>query len=690
MDNNISLQSEKLNKSQRKFCKAPITKNIRLLAPAGSGKTYSLLWRCKFIANERLRKNQPNPNFLIVTFTRAAKLEIENRINNDEDFKEIHATVRTLNSWGWEQLKNKPGKELITNSFALKSLVNHDLRPLCQKYERIYATLKSARGQALNAPIIIELINLLKSLGFTHYMKKREYNSHIKYLKELGLYSLLYYKYSELYRIEKVNLLNKTEREDAESEFFSFWKEAVVLLEANNRFTLEDQKYWARINLEEKIALGKFAYSNVQYSNILIDEFQDINPLDIALLKAISLYHGKGKMINMTIIGDDDQAIFGWRGTTPKYILYPDKYFDIKFDTYVLDTNYRSPKKIVEYSSKLISYNKERVYKEMKSAAKGRAYVKVLSRKKSLSTMDATMAVLDELINKKKCKSVALIGRRQVTLFPYQVLLSSKNITYNVDVDLDIFEGEAMKALQAIIQIIYRARVDDNDSVVDDFITVCDKIDRFQIQNKEKQSIRFFLEKENVDTFVDAIQALRNYPELIKNQNPSYLCDAVLRLYNSRTVYEFMEIIINDFKGFEQNYMKAEEDNHYKNPQFDRLKDLSKKYSDLKQFYRDIDKARRNSEISRKIKNAESDDDYLENLETCIHLLTATRSKGREFDAVIILDADDNEWPNSMCDDIEEERRLFYVAMSRAKEYLYFTYSEERTASRFLLETGLV
>lgn len=690
MENNISLPLEKLNKSQRKFCKAPITKNIRLLAPAGSGKTYSLLWRCKFIANERLRKKQPNPNFLIVTFTRAAKLEIENRINNDEDFKEIHAAVRTLNSWGWEQLKNKPGKELVTNSFALKSLVNHDLRPLCQKYERIYATVKSARGQALNAPIIIGLINLLKSLGFTHYMKKREYNSHIKYLKELGLYPLLYDKYSELYRTEKVNLLNKTEREDAESEIFSFWKEAVVLLEANNRFTLEDQKYWARINLEEKIALGKFAYSNVQYSNILIDEFQDINPLDIALLKAISLYHGKGKMINMTIIGDDDQAIFGWRGTTPKYILYPDKYFDIKFDTYVLDTNYRSPKKIVEYTSKLISYNKERVYKEMKSAAKGRAYVKVLSRKKSLSTMDATMSVLDELINKKNCKSVALIGRRQVTLFPYQVLLSSRNITYNVDVDLDIFEGEAMKALQAIIQIIYRARVDDNDSVVDDFITVCDKIDRFQIQNKEKQSIRFFLEKENVDTFVDAIQAFRNYPELIKNQNPSYLCDAVLRLYNSRTVYEFMEIIINDFKGFEQNYMKAEEDNHYKNPQFDRLKDLSKKYSDLKQFYRDIDKARRNSEISRKIKNAESDDDYLENLETCIHLLTATRSKGREFDAVIILDADDNEWPNSMCDDIEEERRLFYVAMSRAKEYLYFTYSEERTASRFLLETGLV
>ena len=57
-----------LNKSQRKFCKAPITKNIRLLAPAGSGKTYSLLWRCKYIMSERQRKEQVEPYFLIVAF----------------------------------------------------------------------------------------------------------------------------------------------------------------------------------------------------------------------------------------------------------------------------------------------------------------------------------------------------------------------------------------------------------------------------------------------------------------------------------------------------------------------------------------------------------------------------------------------------------------------------------------------
>ena len=72
-----------LNRSQRKFCKLPASKNIRLLAPAGSGKTYSLLWRCLCIHNELANVGKPSPRFIIVTFTRSAKYELEDRIKND-------------------------------------------------------------------------------------------------------------------------------------------------------------------------------------------------------------------------------------------------------------------------------------------------------------------------------------------------------------------------------------------------------------------------------------------------------------------------------------------------------------------------------------------------------------------------------------------------------------------------------
>jgi DNA helicase-2/ATP-dependent DNA helicase PcrA len=80
----------------------------------------------------------------------------------------------------------------------------------------------------------------------------------------------------------------------------------------------------------------------------------------------------------------------------------------------------------------------------------------------------------------------------------------------------------------------------------------------------------------------------------------------------------------------------------------------------------------------------------LETGDIVLHLVTATRAKGHEYDAVIVLDADDNEWPNHQTMDIEEERRLFHVALSRAKRYLYFVFAGDRIASRFLLEAGLV
>ena len=132
-------------------------------------------------------------------------------------------------------------------------------------------------------------------------------------------------------------------------------------------------------------------------------------------------------------------------------------------------------------------------------------------------------------------------------------------------------------------------------------------------------------------------------------------------------------------------------DNHYKEPQFFRLTEISAKYgSDFRQFYRDIEKARKNSVNSRNRENDNTANGYHENSKYKIHLNTATRSKGHEYDACIILDVDDNEWPNRLSGNIEEERRLFYVAMTRARKALYFSVSGEMLESRFLLEAGLI
>ena len=167
---------------------------------------------------------------------------------------------------------------------------------------------------------------------------------------------------------------------------------------------------------------------------------------------------------------------------------------------------------------------------------------------------------------------------------------------------------------------------------------------------------------------------LKDYPSELKGVSAKDLYKIIRHLLKSETVHDFMECIVENFEGLSQDYMKVDTDTHYKNPQFFRLAEISKKYgTDFRGFWRDIDKARRNVGAA----------------DSKITLVTATRSKGHEYDAVIILDCYDNEWPNSLADDIEEERRLMYVAVTRAKKQLYFIMSEDREESRFIAEMGL-
>ena len=684
------LKSAGLNQAQKKFCKIPNNKDVRLLAPAGSGKTFSLLWRCKYIHEYSKEKELPVPRFLLVAFTRSAKQELEDRLQS-EAFSGLHVTVRTLNAWGWEQIK-KSGKELITTRKQRQNIVNHDLLPLIQKHPLIAACFNTAYGRARHSVLIMDLIDYLKSMGFMHTMSRSEYRNHIKYLKDVGLLDSLNTKYDELLHIEGLANKDKKNQETAIMDFFDFWKKAVAQIESNNRFTLEDQKYWARMYFEAQLHENKHAQGAARYTHIMVDEFQDINPLDMALLKSACSYYSQGKSkVSLTIIGDDDQAIFGWRGTSPMYILYPEKYFERTFTTCVLETNYRSPKQIVEISSKLLSYNKQRVQKEMRSVAKGRAIAKVENRKKLLTSIDTTIKLAKNLISQKKCRSIALIGRRQASLFPYQVLLSADNIPYHIDADIDIFDGEAMQSLQKIIQIMYRAKDNDVDDPIESILTICDKIGKYQISSKEKKQIVAYLAKQNTDSFNDALKALKVYPDDIKNMSPQKICSVIEKLLAADTVYKFMVCAVDNLQGLGKDFNKRDIDNHYKEPQFMRLTEISRRYgSDLRGFYRDIEKAKKSGERSRLRTSDETAEGYKETQEIQYHLVTATRSKGHEYDAVIILDADDSEWPNHLATDIEEERRLFYVALSRARKYLYFVSAKEHLEARFLLEAGLI
>lgn len=674
------LMAAGLNRSQRKFCKEQDKKNLRLLAPAGCGKTYSILWRCRCILENRKREGKPEPNFLVVTFTHSAMLELSQRVENTSEFSDLreHITISTLNSWGWRRF-HESDRELAKNRAARTALITHDLRPLCSAYPNIDKALCAPRTKIANAATIIDLIDLLKAMGFTHTMKKRDIAAHRKYLKGIGLSYILEDGWRTLFKAEGIADDAKTQKASID-EFFEFWKKAVPALASVRRYTMEDQKYWPRVRIENAIEEQRYPQGISKFSHIIVDEFQDINPLDLELIRAIAIAHGHGKSIPITIVGDDDQAIFGWRGTTPEYILNPEKYLGVKFDTCLLDTNYRSPKDIVILSSNFIAHNKKRVPKEMKSAAKGRAYIKLVSKKNESARMDAVMSIIRKVQNNPN-ETVAIIGRKQTTLFPYQVLLSNERIPYVIDVDIDIFAGEAMSSLISIVRAIIHARNHDNDDTTEDFLTVCDKVRKFSITKKDRIWLSGYLNGKNISSFEEAIRELRCCPD----ESCSYageLASAVEKLMRTETVYDFMKTATVVLQGLGKSYQKRDTDNHYKEPQFERIATIARKYgSDFVAFTRDIETARKTSEENRNIE--------VDLSRSRIHIITATRSKGHEYDHVIIADTGRDEWSAENDDELEEERRLFYVAMTRAKHYLYFMKIEDVISSRFLLEAGI-
>ena len=217
-DNIDAIQAAGLNRSQKKFCKMARTRNIRLLAPAGSGKTYSLLWRCRFITDECEKNGSSQPRFLILTFTRAARFELEDRMKKNPAFAGIHATVRTLNSWGWEQYR-RAGKTLVVSNKDRKDLVTHDLLSLCKKHAGLNLAMSTKQKQNKYAGDIIDLIDLLKSLGFVHTMNKRDYKRHVKYVTKLGLYPNLQEGYTKLWKLQNISDEKTSVKEEAEWSF---------------------------------------------------------------------------------------------------------------------------------------------------------------------------------------------------------------------------------------------------------------------------------------------------------------------------------------------------------------------------------------------------------------------------------------------------------------------------------------
>ncbi|MGE0887422.1 MAG: UvrD-helicase domain-containing protein [Blastocatellales bacterium] len=680
---------ENLDPSQRQFCEAP-EGNIRLLAPAGCGKTLSLLFRCAYLAE---KAKPQRPRFLVVTFTVAAKQELLSRLNEDSRFATIRDNVEitTLNSWGYRRIKNASfSPKLVTSKDEYHYTMKNALQPIWKDHEYIKGAIEQKSSMAPRK--LMDQMDAFKSVGFDH-VRQTNYESFAERLSQLRSQGLEP-KISEIFdELVKFGVLTVTTNNKGEervqagdrkvySAFFQFWRDATKRLIETATFTLEDQKYFAYLDERQKLDEGKYLSGAAQYNHVLIDEFQDINPLDLALLKAIA----ERNRATITIVGDDDQAIFEWRGATPEYILNPARFFEAEFKTFTLATNYRSPSNIVRLSQRLIANNNRRIDKAILPHRTDDARIEI---RKTTDLNEALDLVYDEVksaISQGQSPSrVAIVGRKRSQLIPYQIFFASKDVSFCAAEDLQVFMSQAFDRLLRLMMIKSRRDMRQMRSqVVDDMIELCNLIKRYPLSKIDRESLRKHLNQSGVSTVSGAIDALASYRGSLKGANPDgriniAMADAIRHFLDAQTVSDSLVEMGNKFEGLQVDLGKAVDDIFYADPPFFYLAEYATRYKDdYLKFVEDIEQAKDQLTYLPPFEDDAHPSSVSELWKRPIHLMTALRAKGKEFDTVILLDVNDGIWPNKNArtpEQKEAERRVFYVAFTRAKKRVLILFS---------------
>ncbi|OON96162.1 MAG: hypothetical protein ATN36_06320 [Epulopiscium sp. Nele67-Bin005] len=423
--------------------------------------------------------------------------------------------------------------------------------------------------------------------------------------------------------------------------------------ESAGLFDFDDMLVDCYLLLKNEPQVLEFFQNKFKY--VLIDEFQDINCVQFETLRLLQQNNP-----NIFIVGDDDQSIYQFRGARPEFLLQFGDYYN-NVNQVVLDTNYRSTPPIIEFSNQLIHYNKNRYDKVMKPNKKG-SQVPIIENFES--TKEQTKYIIDQLVKLNNeghiLGEIAIIYRLNMQSRPIVEKLLNINLAFKVrDSVYTLHDHWVTKDILAYLQLAQ------DKTEVDPFIRVLNKPSRYA-----SKDIIYALKKCEHNPFL----ALKNM-DLPKWQTSRFdEFELHLKKMHSKTLPEQIRYIRQNI-GYDAYisehcaYRKISSEGLY-----DILNDIEdsvdehNSWQSWENHMLEIAKNLRNSQRDNHNKNA-------------ITLTTMHSAKGLEFDVVFILDVVEDVVPHKksmLQSEIEEERRLFYVSLTRAKRHLYICVPKKR------------
>ena len=401
-----------------------------------------------------------------------------------------------------------------------------------------------------------------------------------------------------------------------------------------------------------------------KYKYILIDEFQDINKVQYEVIKMLAR-----PLNNLFIVGDDDQSIYRFRGARPEIMLNFKKDFP-ETKTVVLKENYRSTGNIVRASSKLIANNKNRFVKDIHSTNEEGEMVVFQEFDTHMEENERIIALIREhLRNGGKLSEIAILSRTNVGPRYLIQKFMENNIPFKMKDSLpNIYEHWIAKNIVTYIMFSLGKR---NRA---DFLTIMNKPNRYISRDAVSDAEVSFdkLEKYYFDKewMLDRIGKLEYDLQMLRKMTPyagiTYICKAIGYNDYLKDYAEYRRINLEELMDVVEE-----------------LRELSKPFKSYDEWFLHMEEYE--LELKKQADMAWKDYD-------CVECMTMHSAKGLEYEAVFIIDANEGITPHKKAildADIEEERRMFYVAMTRAKKRLYIfntklQYGKPVNVSRFV------
>ena len=610
---------------------------VRVIAGAGSGKTRALTNRFAYLVNEI---GILPGNILCVTFTNKAANEMRSRIrmltgDNDTGY------ISTFHGFCVSVLQEDSNAVLYPKSFLV--LDNADIDSMLQTiYDERGLTLRNMTFSA--ARDMIEIRKIFNEPAYYLDMISLSLEEiHRKYLEAKKSDDIIFYGY--LYQEKKCFGLDYND-----------------LL----KFTLHIFK------TDEKI--HRKWQERLEY--IMIDEFQDIDSIQYELMEALCGYHG-----NLFIVGDPDQTIYTWRGANVKYLIdFETNYPDVK--TVMMMKNYRSTPEIIDAANSLAEKNSHRIKKNLIATLPASGFRPVYFHAKSAE--EESLFIAEKILKLEKSgtklSDIAILYRAHYVSRNIEEIFQKKKIPYTLFSGVPFFSRAEIKdSISYMRMIAYRDDLSFMRIINVPKRNIGERRIRLLKEFSESNSMSLYEAlKMNVDTELFSNTGAADFISLIEKYGP---------LHSTMQISELFSFVMNE-SGYEKS-LRTEGNQ-------ERLDNLAELKQSIYEYENSCgEECSLENYLAHAALYTNSD---MSSTKNAVRLMTVHSAKGLEFPTVFLCGMNENIFPSKKTDNqaaMEEERRLAFVAVTRAQEKLFITEAEGqnhgdgfRFPSRFIFDIG--